>query len=188
MNSQQKAVWEFFDRRASVRSFISKEVNEETVDFLLRCAVTAPSNGNMQPWEFILIRDLEVKKQVVECTFTGYFSKGSNHQNWILDAPVLLVVCANQKRTKARYGEMGILGSIIDTAAAIEHILLAAANLGLASCWVGGFNEVKLKKILKIPTQVKPIGLLPIGYPGEEVERKNRLSTEILTHNNYFHN
>lgn len=188
MNKQQEVIWKLFDKRVSVRSYLPQDVSDESIEFLLECGVTAPSNGNMQPWEFIIIRDDEVKNRVVECTFTGYFSKGSNHQNWILDAPVVLVVCANQKRTKARYGEMGILGSIIDTAAAIENILLAASGIGLASCWVGGFNEQKLKQILKIPDQVKPIGLLPIGYPGEEVERKNRLSTTILKHYNYFHN
>lgn len=189
MYYEKEEIWQFFDKRVSVRSFLQKEVDEETVDFLLECAVTAPSNGNMQPWEFIVIRDNEVRSQVVKCTFTGYFSKGTNHQNWILDAPVLLVVCANQKRTKARYGEMGIIGSIIDTAAAIENILLATSGIGLASCWVGGFNEEKLKQILRIPEQVKPIGLLPIGYPAEEyVERKNRLPVSLLKYNNYFNN
>src|SRR5699024_2787776 len=107
---------------------------------------------------------------------------------WILDAPVIIVACANQKRTKARYGQMGMLGSIIDTAAAIENILLATAGIGLASCWVGGFNEKKVKKVLNVPRQVKPDGLLPIGQTKGNGKRKHRLSMKLVRHENYYNN
>src|SRR5690606_33692819 len=175
MNKSQDEIWSLFDKRDSLRSFSNEVVEEGTVQFLLQCAVTAPSNGNMQPWEFIVIRNDSVKQKIVECTFMGYFSKGGNHQEWIKDASVIIVACANQKRTKARYGEAGIIGSIIDVSAAVQNLLVAVAGLGLATCWVGGFDEEKLKEVLEIPSHVKPIGVLPIGFPKDSHERKNRL-------------
>src|SRR5690625_194246 len=180
MDGIQNSVWEIFDSRVSHRSFTSEPINDDIIEFLLTCGITAPSNGNMQPWEFIVIRDEGIKTKIVECTYFGYFSKGGDHQDWILDAPVIIVACANQKRTKARYGQMGMLGSIIDTAAAIENILLATAGIGLASCWVGGFNEKRVKKVLNVPRQVKPVGLLPIGHPKGNGERKHRLPIKLV--------
>lgn len=184
----KEEVWAIFDRRASIRSFSSNDVDDVTVDFLLQCATTAPSSGNMQPWEFIVVRTSEMKKQIVSCTYSGYHSKGGNHQNWVYDAPVIIVACANQKRTRARYGKMGNQAAIIDVAAAVENILIAVSNLGLCCCWVGGFDEEKLKRTLNIPKDVKPIGLLPIGYPQQPIERKNRLSTDIIKHQEKYYN
>lgn len=180
-------VGSIFGSRVSVRSFSSQPIDEETVDFLLKCATTAPSNGNMQPWEFIVVRSKEMKEKLVRCTFLGYHSRGGKHQDWIKDASVVIICCANHKRTKARYGEMGYLGSIIDVAAATQNLLVAIANLGLASCWVGGFDEEKLKDYLKIPKEVKPIGVIPIGYPKCTAERKNRLPVEIVKHLETYH-
>lgn len=186
MGEIKNEIWSLFNKRVSIRSFSDKDIDDEMIDFLIKCATTAPSNGNMQPWEFIVINSDEVKAKIVECTYTGYFSKGSNHQIWIQEAPVVIVACANKKRTRARYGEMGTLGSIIDTAAAIQNTLVAAAGVGLGSCWVGGFNEERLKEILQIPEHVKPIGILPIGYPKGGEMRKNRLPTNIVKHKNIY--
>ncbi|MFD1038423.1 nitroreductase family protein [Virgibacillus byunsanensis] len=183
----KEKVWSIFDSRVSVRSYSDRPVDEETVDLLLKCATTAPSNGNMQPWEFIVVRSEEMKEKLVRCTFLGYHSKGGNHQNWIKDASVVIVCCANHKRTKARYGEMGYLGSIIDVAAATQNLLLAISNIGLASCWVGGFDEEKLKNYLNIPIGVKPVGVIPIGYPANTDERKNRLPVDVVKHLETYH-
>lgn len=184
---KHEKIWSIFDRRASVRNFSNRAIDDATVDLLIQCAVTAPSNGNMQPWEFIVIRSPNIKDQIVDCTFLGYQSKGGNKQNWIKDAPVVIIACANQKRTRARYGEMGNIGSIIDVAAAIQNLLIAAANLKLACCWVGGFDEGMLKAYLKIPPNVKPIGVLPIGYSTEKPVRKNRLKIDLITHIETYH-
>jgi nitroreductase len=177
---------ETIQKRASVRSFLIKEVSDEIIMELLTSATLAPSSGNMQPWEFIVIKDEGQKGKLVGCTFLGYFSKGTDYQTWIGDAGVILVVCANLKRTVARYGEPGKEWAAIDVAAATENILLTATGLGLAGCWVGGFNEEKLKSILKIPTYVKPIGMIPIGYPDGETKRKYRMPLKWVTHNGEY--
>jgi nitroreductase len=172
--------------RASVRSFQTKEIPKETIIKLLEAGTFAPSSGNMQPWEFIIVQSPEQKKKLVTCTFFGYFSKGANYQHWLADAGVIIVACANVKRTVARYGEAGKDWASIDTAAAVENILLTAVSLGLAGCWVGGFREKELKDLLQIPPYVKPIGLIPIGYPAEQTKRKYRMPLKWVTHDGEY--
>lgn len=184
--SKQPTILDAIYKRASVRSFQKKEIEKETVIELLTAATLAPSSGNMQPWEFIVVTEEEQKKRLVECTYFGYFSKGANYQYWIADAGLIIVVCANLKRTAARYGESGKQWAPIDAAAATENILLAATGLGLASCWVGGFNEEKIKEVLNIPAYVKPIGMIPIGYPKEPISRKYRMPLKWVTHDGKY--
>ncbi|MBM7662140.1 nitroreductase [Bacillus mesophilus] len=179
----------FFDvieRRASVRSFKQKEIPETYIKRLLETAISAPSSGNMQPWEFIIIKKENQKHELVKCTYFGYFSKGENYQTWIAYAGLIIVVCANLKRTCARYGVDGKEWAPIDVAAATENILLAATSLGLAGCWVGGFDEQKLKEYLNIPSYVKPIGMVPIGFPKGTTTRKYRMDLKWLTHDGVY--
>ncbi|GAA0372142.1 nitroreductase family protein [Bacillus horti] len=180
--SQHSTILAAIDKRASVRSFTKQAIPESLIVELLTAGTYAPSSGNMQPWEFIVIQEHEQMQELVGCTYFGYFSKGGNHQHWIGEAGVIFVVCANQKRTEARYGQDGKGWSIIDVSAAAENILLAATALGLAGCWVGGFDEKKVKELLRIPEYVKIIGLLPIGYPLQETKRKSRLPLSLVTH------
>jgi nitroreductase len=180
------SILEAINKRASTRSFIRKEIDGKTIEALLTSATFAPSSGNMQPWEFIVVKEQSLKDQLVECTFLGYFSKGSDFQTWIGEAGVIFIVCANVKRTVARYGEPGKEWAAIDVAAATENLLLTATGLGLAGCWVGGFNEEKLKSILKIPSYVKPIGMIPVGYPKGVTERKYRMPLKWITHDGQY--
>lgn len=173
-------------KRASVRSFLPDPVPQEYIIQMLTAGTLAPSSGNMQPWEFIVVQDPEQKQELVTCTYIGYFSKGSNYQQWIGDAGVVFVVCANQKRTVARYGQDGKEWSIIDVSAATENILLTATALGLGACWVGGFNEARVKQLLDIPAYVKIIGLIPVGYPLEQTERKYRMPLSLITHDGKY--
>jgi nitroreductase len=185
---KSQAFLDIIQSRASVRSFLKKDIPEEYILELLTSATLAPSSGNMQPWEFIVVREEEQKQALVKCTYFGYFSKGENYQNWIADAGVIFIVCANLKRTCARYGESGKEWAPIDVAASTENILLTATGLGLAGCWVGGFNEEKIKKHLKIPPYVKPIGMVPIGFPSGDTKRKYRMDLKWITHEGEYNN
>ena len=182
MNKQLKLIYD----RVSIRVFQPKKVENHLIEELLNAGITAPTSGNMQPWEFIVIKDDAQKREIVTCTYFAYFSNGASYQNWIGNAGVIIVACANLKRTQARYGEDGKEWAQIDTAACIENILIAAPAFGLAGCWVGGFNEEKLKGMLNIPSYVKPIGMLPIGYPKEFAERKNRMPLKWMTHDGMY--
>jgi nitroreductase len=101
---------------------------------------------------------------------------------FIKEAPVVIVVCSDLDRIKLRYGERGEkLYSIQDTAASIMIILLAAQALGLGTCWVGAFDEERIKEILELPRNLRPLAIIPVGYPKERIEKSERIPFENLT-------
>ena len=105
---------------------------------------------------------------------------------WIADAAVVIVACTNVKRTVARYGTAGKDWALIDSAAAVQNLLLTATALGLSGCWVGGINEQAIKASLLIPDYVRIIGLVPIGYSVEDATPKSRLPLKWVTHHNAY--
>jgi nitroreductase len=153
-------------KRRSVRHFIDRDVSDEIVFKLLDAAHWAPTGGNSQPWEFILVRDRANRKRLVDATFLGYMTKTGKPQSWILEAPVIIAACANTKTPFARYGsgEMTRTNLLLDVAAAIENLLLAAVDLGLGACWISGFDRDKVKEVLKLPQNVWIVSLIPVGY------------------------
>lgn len=160
---------EFLDvirKRRSVRRFIDRDVSDEIVFKLLDAARCAPTGGNLQPWEFILVRDKANRKRLVDATFLGYMTKTGKPQSWIFEAPLIIAACANIKAGFARYGsgEITRTNILMDVAAAIENLLLAAVDLGLGACWISGFDRDKAKEALKIPQDVWIVSLIPVGY------------------------
>ncbi|MEM3357228.1 MAG: nitroreductase family protein [Candidatus Bathyarchaeia archaeon] len=145
--------------RRSMRAFQSREISHEIVEKLIDVARWAPSAGNIQPWEFVVVRKPEIKRRLAEAAL---------NQTFIEEAPVVIVVCANENRSARGYGVRGkTLYCIQDTAAAIQNIHLAAYSLGLGTCWVGAFREEEAKEILKIPEGIRPVAIIPLGYPAE---------------------
>lgn len=153
-------------KRRSVRHFIDRDVPDEIVFKLLDAARCAPSGGNLQPWEFILVRERVNRKRLVDTTFLGYMTKTGKPQSWIFEAPVIIAACANTKAGFARYGsgEMTKTNILLDLAAAIENLLLAAVDLGLGACWISGFDHEKAAEALKLPQDVWIVSLVPVGY------------------------
>jgi len=128
----------------------------ELVTKILESARYAPSAGNYQPWEFIIVKDPETKRQLVEATM---------NQEWIIDVPVLIVVCTNSRLAGAVYGERGLkLYGIQAAAAATQNILLTAEALGLSTCWIGAFSEIIVSRILECPDYVRPCAIVTMGY------------------------
>ena len=164
--------------RRSIRSFKSDDVTEEEVDLLIEAATMAPSAGNIQPWEFIIIRTAEMKKRLAEAAY---------EQSFIEEAPVVIVVCANEDRSSQRYGERGkVLYCLQDTAAAIQNMLLTVYSLGLGSCWIGAFKEDKVREVLNVPTGIKPVAIVPIGHPARVgILRQKRPTEQIVHHEKY---
>ncbi len=146
-------------QRRSIRKYLDKEVTDEMVFELLDAARYAPSEGNQQPWEFIIIRDKRLKEQVVAAAYG---------QMWMLDAPVFIVACINMRLARSVYGERGEkLYGIQSVAAAIQNMLLSAECLGLGTCWVGAFSEKRLAILLHCPEHVRPCAIITIGWPAE---------------------
>lgn len=173
-------VLEAIRSRRSVRAFESgKNVSEETVEKLVDSARWAPSAGNIQPWEFIIVRSAEVKKRLAEAAL---------NQSFIEEAPVVIAVCANENRSSERYGQRGkTLYCIQDTAAAIQNIHLTAHSMGLSTCWVGAFKEEDASEILNVPNGIRPVALIPVGYPSEFPSARTRRPVEKIVHYEAFH-
>jgi len=166
-------VFEAIIERRSIRAFEKKTVSEEQIEKLVEAARHAPSAGNLQPWEFVIVREPQIKHLL---------SVAALNQTFIEEAPVVIVVCANEARSDRGYGSRGVnLYCIQDTAAATQNMLLAACAMRLGSCWVGAFREEMVSKALKTPTHVRPIAIIPIGYPSERPAlRKKRPITDIV--------
>jgi nitroreductase len=103
------------------------------------------------------------------------------------EASAVIVVCADQKRAQESYGERGkTLYCFQDTAAAIQNILLAACSLGLGSCWIGAFKEEEIRKVINCPKDVKPVALIPVGYPDEAPSARSRRPLNEIMHKEVF--
>jgi nitroreductase len=141
-------------KRFSCRSYTDKSVEKEKVKRIIEAARIAPSANNFQPWFFYIIQD---NKQTLEQIHQSY------HRQWFKQAPVVIVCCANYSQAwlrpedKKNYAE-------IDTAIAIEHITLQAADEDLGTCWICHFNVDAVRKILNLPPNIEPLALISLGY------------------------
>lgn len=168
---------EAIKKRQSVRNFYDKEVKKEIIIEILEYANLAPSAGNLQARDFIIVDNKEIKEKLCEA---------AHNQEFIAEAPIDIVVCANLERIYP-YGRRGKeLYCIQDASAAIEHILLLSLEYGLDTCWVGAFDEEKVSEILKLPSYVKPVAIIPIGYAKEKGRKTSRIKIEELVHFNQW--
>ncbi len=153
---------DFFEavkKRRSVRVFQEKNVEEEKLEKILEAANSAPSAGDLQAYEIIIVRD-EKRKQLLASAALG--------QDFIAEAPVALVVLADPPRSAWKYGKRGSeLYSIQDATIAGAYIQLAAVALGLSTTWVGALDDEEVKKIVGAPVEAKPVAIIPLGYAGE---------------------
>ncbi len=161
--------------RRSIRSFRPDPIPEESIHRILIAAQRAPSAGNKQPWFFYVVRNAEMRKALAHA---------AHDQDFIAQAPALIVVCAEPARSASRYGMRGEkLYAIQDTAAAVENMLLTITELGLGSCWIGAFDEDGVIDALSLPSSFRPVALLPVGFPEEEGElRSRRPLSEIVSY------
>jgi len=152
------------NRRRSIRKYLDRPVEFEKLTTIIDAARKAPSAGNLQNWAFIMVTERSLIKQISEYCVEQY---------WVQTAPVLIIVCALPEKHEMYYGLRGKrLYNIQDCAAAIENLLLAATDLGLGSCWIGAFEEDKIRSALVIPPDVRPQAIVTLGYSDEvPVER-----------------
>jgi nitroreductase len=171
-------VFKAIKTRRSVRAFTGQQVTDNEVEKLIDAARWAPSAGNIQPWDFIIVRDPKIKQGL---------SKAALIQESIEEAPVVIVVCASPMQSAPRYGSRGInLYCLQDTAAATQNILLAAHAMGLSTCWVGAFNEEEAKSVLGAPDGVRPIAIVPVGHAAERPRVQPRKQLTEIMHRETF--
>lgn len=171
-------ILEIIKGRRSIRNFKTEDLPEQIVENLVEAARWAPSAGNIQPWKFIIVRKPETKKKL---------AKTALEQAFVEEVPVVIIVCADENRSSQGYGSRGrTLYCIQDTAAAIQNIHLAAYALGLGTCWIGAFDEEEARKILKIPQGIRPVAIIPVGYPAESPQPRKRRPLDEIVHYETF--
>lgn len=155
--------------RRSVRKFSNEDVEEDDLRYVLEMARLSPSWKNSQCWSFIVVRESTLKDRVVR--------KLPMVNIWVKKAPILIVVCADPDKS-GYHNEMGYF--LVDTAIAIEHLVLAAADIGLGTCWIGLFDEDGLKDVLGIPEGLRVVALTPLGHPTTKTGLRERLSKVVM--------
>jgi nitroreductase len=162
--------------RRSIRKYKSQMVDEETIKKLFQVVRLAPSAHNAQPWKFIVVRDEEKKRKIAQ--YCG-------NQKFIHEAPVVIVACGIPDESSANVGNW-ISAFVIDVSIATTYLILAAWSLGLGTCWIGNFNEEKIKEVLGITDDVKVIAITPLGYPDESPEPRGRKNiSEIVVYEGF---
>jgi len=159
--------------RRSVRSFKPDDVDDKYIGLMLYAATYAPSAGNSQEWQFVVIKDELKRKQLAEAAFK---------QDFIAEAPVCIVVAADLDKASMKYDKRGeVLYSLQATANATMIMLLAAHELGLGTCWIGAFDEDKVSHIAELPSNLRPVVIVPVGYANEVPEMQERVPFENRT-------
>ncbi len=138
--------------RRSIRSYTRQAISSSSLAQILEAGRQAPSAGNRQPWHFIVVTDEEKKKVLSQGRY-----------NWFIqNAPLTIIGCTENSTSR---------WSVVDTAIALQNMVIAAWTLGIGSCWLGAFNEVEVRSLFQIPEQWKVVALLTLGYPSEGENR-----------------
>ena len=155
-------------KRTSIRAYASDPVPEKALEAVLEAGRLAPSACNFQPWYFVVLRG----KKEMERLAKAY------ERPWFLNAPAAIVVCIDT--TKAwRRGDGKGYGDV-DAAIAMDHMIMAATELGLGTCWIGAFNREEAVKALGLPAHIEPVVMTPLGYPDGEPGAKSRKKPEEI--------
>jgi len=162
-------VLQVIKERRSVRHFLNKPIPKEMIDQLIDSLIWAPSAGNLQSRQFYFIYNKDVKERLVKAAWG---------QSFIAEAPLAIVCCADL-RIGTHYGSRGKeLYALQDVAASVENLLLVAHEIGLATVWVGAFEEEGVNEVLNLPGHLRPVAIIPVGYPDEHPSAPRRVSRE----------
>lgn len=167
---------EFFDvirKRFSVRSYQAKPVDDTALRTILEAVNGAPSAFNAQAFEVVVVRDAARKEALAKACFNQMFAA---------TAPVMLVFFANPDRNREKIGESGAaVYSHEDATIACDYAHLAAAALGLGSCWIAAYGQKAVSEAVGAPVAWCPVALLPIGHPAEaQKPRERRPLTDVI--------
>lgn len=167
-------VFEAIKKRRAIRSFdTSKQVSDEQVEKILEAGRLAPSAHNLQDWYFVVVKSPKIKEQLVDACMG---------QSFVGEASVVIVVCSDQRLAdthSSRHGE-GFF-AIQDTTIATQQMWLAITALGLGTCWIGAFDEEGVKRVLGLEDHLRPMAVLPVGYPAEEPSPTPRKSIKEIS-------
>ncbi len=168
--------YEVIKKRRSVRKYRPDPIPAEVLNRILEAGRIAPSAKNLQPWHFIVVSDAQIKKEL---------AAACRNQMWMADAGVIICGCADEKNCYAKLGSLG-LSFQVDLAIALDHMILAATAEGLGTCWIAAYNEAEVKRVLKIPENLRVVCLTPVGYPAETpIDRGRKPLDQIISWDAY---
>lgn len=166
--------FQVIETRRSMRKYAETPVEEEKLQRILAAINRAPSAGNLQAFAVYIVRNLEQRKALVKAAW---------EQEFLAEAPFVLVFCAEPARSAVKYGERGAtLYAIQDATIACTFAMLAAKALGLDTVWVGAFDEAAVSSLLRLPPDLRPVVLLPVGYAGKEPRPRPRRALDEFVH------
>lgn len=143
--------------RRSIRSFLNKQIPNDILNKMIESLIWAPSAGNLQARKFFFVLNQKIKREI---------AKAALNQTFISEAPLVIVGCIDKNKIYPRYGERGVkLYAIQDVACSITNAMLVACENGLGTVWIGAFREEEVSEILNLPDYLRPVVILPVGYP-----------------------
>ena len=167
-------VLEAIKKRKSVRRYLDKKIPEDILKEIMEAARLAPSASNRQPWKLVIVQDKELRQQLIQA---------SRNQSFVGEASVVIAGCATNIN---HIMPNGVHSYPVDLAIALDHISLQAVELGLGTCWIGAFNQEKVKEILHITDDVTVVCLMTMGYPAGDGFKSSRKPLEEIICYNYF--
>ena len=159
---------ELIQKRYSVRAYKADCVEEEKLQRVLEAARLAPTAANRQPFQFIVIHSKGKEKEL----------RRIYEPDWFTQAPLVICVCATPAQAWSRIDKKNY--SEVDATIAMDHLILAAADLGLGTCWIAAFNPTAAREVLGLPDNAEPIAFTPLGYPADEPREKKRKAISQL--------
>lgn len=159
--------FETIKQRRSVRSYKADPVPEDKLNKVLEVARLAPTAKNAQDFKLIVVKDAETRKKLTELS----------GRDFIGEAPIIIVAVSLDSVSVMN---SGVPRYAVDLGIVIDHMTLMAADLGLGTCWIGGFSPEGMKELLNIPEQCKIVALLPLGYPNDVPKEKTRKEIKDL--------
>lgn len=160
--------------RRSIRKYSQAFIEEEKLKLVSEAMRLAPSASNSQKWKFIFVTDKEKRKKLMEA---------ADGQKFIQEAPVTVVGVATEDQHIMMCGQKT---STTNVSIAMAYMTLEAYELGLGTCWIGHFDEEKVKEALDIPANMRAVAISPLGYPDEDPDERPRKSAdEVISFNNF---
>jgi len=154
--------FESIEKRYSVRAYQSKPVEDEKLQKVLEAARMAPTADNRQPFRFIVIHTQGRESELGQIY----------NREWFYKAPIVICACAVPDEAWTRMD--GKNYSDVDTTIALDHLILAATDQGLGTCWIAAFDPSAAREVLGLPENEEPVAFTPLGYPADEPKPRKR--------------
>jgi nitroreductase len=162
--------YEVLEKRHSARQFLDKDIEPEKLQRIIDASRSAPSAGNLQAYRIYSVRSTDAKKALAAAALG---------QDFIAQAPAVLVFCADKEQSASKYGERGMeLYALQDATIAAAYSQLAATVEGLSSVWVGAFEPLEVSYVLKADAGVVPVAIIPLGYRSGSATATSRRPAE----------